>query len=252
MTPYAQQLRALHNATVNHQPEEVLPLVNPARADEISACERIAIYTNGYTQRLADAVRADYPALVHWMGANIEKALADFVRSTPSTHWDLNRYPIGFAAFVEQSGAAAQTCALAALESAITEIFWAPDSEAVDAQALASLPEDAFAQLRFRLRTAAKLLRLTHNANAYLTAFRQGQAPASMEQQTEYLLVLRVENEVQRLMLEPEEFALLEHLTSGITFDDALARMPEPEMLAAKLPEYMARWLQWGVLSQRP
>lgn len=245
MTSYIRQLHALHNATAHHQPEDMLPLLK-------SAADRIAIYADGYTQRLTEAVRMDYPALMQWMqdGAG-EKALADFVRTTPSTHWDLNRYPIGFARFLEQGGADAATCALAHLESAITHVFWAAESEAVTAQYLAGLSEEAFGKLRFSMRKAAMLLPLAHNANDYLTAFRQGHPPASMEPQTQYLLVLRIDNEVRRLVLEPPEFALLEQLGNGMPFAEALSRMPESGILATKLPDYLARWLQWGALSLR-
>lgn len=247
MSGYAIQLQALHDAMVHKQPDAIIPLIKPARHNELSPQERLAVYADGYNIRLIDATLADYPALAHYMGEDeCRAAIAAFVGVTPSTYWDLNRYPVSFAAFLKGRVPDKAAHALADLESSIAEVFWLPESNPLTPDALAGLSEEAFGNQILQLRTAAKLLKLDYTANEYLTAFRAEEHPKELAEKSAHLLVIRLDNEVKREVLEPMEHELLHALSSGQPFNEALNQIVDQEALAIKLPHYIARWLQSG------
>lgn len=253
MSGYALQLQALHDAMVHKRPDAIMPLIKLARHHKLSPQERLAIYADGYDIRLIDATLADYPALAHYMGEDECRAaiaaiatIAAFVEVTPSTYWDLNRYPVAFAAFLKGRVPDKAAHALADLECAIAEIFWLPESKPLAPDALAGLSEEAFGNQIFPLRTAAKLLKLEYAANEYLTAFRAEEHPKELAGKPEHLLVIRLDNEVKREVLEPMEHDLLYALSSGQPFNEALNQIADQQALATSLPHYIARWLQSG------
>jgi hypothetical protein len=249
MSHYAKQLKALHDAMVHKQLSEILALVNPTRTADITADQRLAVYADGYDTRLIDVTLADYPALAHYMGAgSCRVAIAAFVAATPSRHWDLNKYPVAFAEYLARHAADPAAHAIAALESAIANVFWLPESAALTPEALAGLSEEAFAAQHFTLRTAAQLLVLDYAAHDYLTAFREGAAPDSIDDTAQYLLVIRNRNAVQREVLEKPEYELLAALQAGLTFGDAVANISNQEQLAERLPDYIARWFAGGFM----
>ena len=252
MSQYASQLHAFHRAIVHEEHTAMLPLIKRARDNEFPVNKRLQVYLDAYEIRLEQATRMDYPALEHYIGAEaLQEALHAFVRATPSHVWDLNHYPLHFAEFfcsTTTHDALAQS--LASLEAAITEVFWKPDSEALEPSALAAMDMEALAVRVFTPRAALKLLELPREANAYLSAFREGVETEELAHAPEYLCVVRHPRNVQRMVLAPDEYKLLQALCNGVPFGDALATIATPpETLAAALPGYLQRWLLHGVFS---
>lgn len=225
----------------------MLPLIKRARHNVCSPETRLGVYTKGYVLRLEGAVEVDYPALAHYIGKDaFEKAVVAYVKATPSVFWDLNLYSIGFADFLGQHSTDKAAHALARLESAIIDVFWLPDSKALEPAALAALSMDQLAGQVLPLRTACTLLALDYPAHAYLTAFREGNPPAVMEKKPEYICLIRSQNEVKRLLLDAEEYQLLALLERGETFGAALEQAENTERLLQQLPGYLTRWLDAG------
>lgn len=234
---------------VHKRVKAMLPFIKPARLSELSCMERLSVYVEGYDSRLIEATFADYPALAHFMGAeSCRAAIAAFVAATPSRHWDLNSYPVAFAEYLVRHEEDAAAHAIAALESAIAKVFWLPECAPLVPDALAGLSEEAFAAQRFTLRTAAQLLALEVAANDYLTAFREGMTPESIEKRPQYVLVVRHHHEVRREVLEQPEYALLNALQEGLPFAQAVASISDYPQLADHLPNYIARWFAGGFM----
>lgn len=240
---YAAQLAQLTDAIIDGD-ACMLPAIKPTRREAITPEVRLAVYADGYHARLLQAVLADYPTLAHYLGeATLTKAIHAYIRATPSRHWDLNQYPIGFAAFFAKGTADRAAASLALLEGAIAGVFWLPESEALDASALAVSPEMLEAA-RFTPRASLRLLTLQASANDYLQQFRE-HGTADMHDIPEYLALVRHHNEVQRTALEPAEHALLAALVAGAPFGEALERQQDAA-LAERLPLYLSRWLTGG------
>lgn len=245
MMAYAVQLRALTQGVVYQSRDQLTALIG--QTDQFNATDRIAVYADGYFIRLSNAVAADYPALAHYMGADsFHGAAQAYVRSYPSRHWDLNLYPIGFAAFIYAWLDDPTARALADLESAIVDVFWKPDSVPLNPTDLATLSMEQLAFYVFKPRAALKLLRLDASAHQYLAAFRAGEAPRHIESAPEHLCVVRHHNEVQRLVLQNDEYVLLSLLCAGSPFGAALDQL-SGRISEAELMPLMARWLKAGL-----
>jgi Putative DNA-binding domain len=259
MNAYALQLNALHNAIIRAEATPALALVAATRTSEITPETRLSVYTEGYLERLAEAITLDFPALAHYTGAGELSELAQrYATEHPSQCWDLNQYPFGFVAWLADK-IAADAYSIAQIEGAVSEVFWLPESEPLTAEDLMGLDEEALGLAQFSLRKAAKLLNLTHNANDYLSAFREhecqssdagageGDAMLTLTQQPQYVLVIRSDYAVTREVLEPLEYHVLTAIDAGENFNDALLQAGDEAQLAQKLPEYIARWLNLGV-----
>ncbi len=245
--PYVRDVRALHEAMVRGEDEAVLPLIKSVRPGSFSPKERLEVYTSAYVQRLTEAIRMDYPALLHYMGINrFSKAVDVFVRTTPSVYWDLNLYSPGFSDFITATEEDRAAHALAQLESSIVEVFWAEDTSPVSPHTLASLTEDTFGRQCFRFRKASKLLCLNFGAHDYLSLFRQGHPSEFLLKKKEYLFILRHDNEVKRLVLDKMEYDVLQSLGQGQNFSNALNSVGKREELLPHLSTYLQRWLEFG------
>lgn len=245
MSHYAQQLLALHKG-VTRQDNAVLPMIKQTKS-ELDACSRLAVYADGYIERLSEITLSDYPATAHLMGEErIKGAARAYAEATISRTWDANRYSLGFAAFLAEHLQEAEVIALATLESAIAETFWAEESEPLGANALIGLDEEAMAKQCFVLRAASKLLALPVDAETYIAGFRSGELLSEVPSAPCYVFVLRHENQVQRHVLEAMEHQMLLAFSQGKSFAEVLGMVEDEALLAERLPHYLMRWLNNG------
>ena len=245
MKTYAQQLKALHQAIVHGDHNDLTPIVKPMRGNIFSVAERIDVYTYGYKERLTEATLADYPALSHYMGKeSLKEAIKTFVKQTPSCLWDLNRYPIQFADFLVSYTEDEKAHALAKLEASVTAAFWQPENDFLAIEQLQKLDGADFSCKKFSFSPDVYLLDLNYTANQYLTFFRQGITDIRMEKQIEYLLICRPQYEVLRIPLEAQEYQLLSALKEGKTLEETLESAMDQESLAENFPVYLNRWIE--------
>jgi hypothetical protein len=252
MSTYQQHLQAFQDAMVHKKQAVILGLIKPARGNQFTPQARIDVYADGYDIRLVEATESDYPALSHYIGAEkLHSSVTEFVKATPSTFWDLNKYPVAFADYLEKHSDDKAAIALATLESAIAEIFWLPESKPLVAAQLAGLTEEAFGTLQLFPRTASTLLAFDYAVNDYLGAFRTGEPLETISTTPEYIYVLRHKDAMHRHPLTRAEYVLLEKLFSGLAVSDALERaISEQETLAEEiatsLQSWFAKWTSSG------
>jgi hypothetical protein len=252
MTNYVQKLDALCEAIITQDAQIAHPYILKSLDEHVSVDERLAVYTNGYAHRLTNAVLADYKALVYYYGeTGLREQISAFIRDTPSQHWDLNLYPASFASFFKTRINDPFALSLAELEGAISEVFWLPDSEAYSADKFASLSQEQLAAEKFKPRFASRRLMFDCSADAYLQAFREDKPFEKIPPEQEFLCVVRHNNEVQRIKLEPAEYALIEALADDVTFEQAFKKVlsdscHDPQILVAQLPTYFSRWISNG------
>jgi hypothetical protein len=245
---YAAQVKALHTAIMQQNAAAIVPHIKPVRAEIFTPVARYNVYGFAYAKQLMDATRPDYPTLEQYLGKDeTEKMLHDFVHATPSREWDLNAYTPHFAAYLESVNYPMPARALARLEATIQEVFWLPESPALDAATLAVLAPEMLEQTSFKPRIALRILAFDVAANAYLQAYREENPLKEIPSEKEYICVVRHMNEVRRLVLEPLEYALLQQLLTGVPFAQAFTHVPEEQ--ADKVSAYLSRWLQYGVFA---
>lgn len=244
-------LATFHQAILDNDASSITPALK--KHPRLSAAQQFAIYSDGYRIRLREALQADYPALLDYLGETEFNALANrYIEQTPPTSYSLDAYPYPFAAFVSTSHGDIFAHDLATLESTIAEVFYMPDSEPLRPDALSGLSPETFAETKLKLRTASQLLAFNHPASNYLTAQRTNGNPAKPNAAKSWLLIYRHRNEVQRLPLTELSHALLEQLAQDLTIGAALdtiaTRYPDQmDKIVANLNPWFAQWLAEGV-----
>jgi len=246
-------LADFHTAILKNNPEKIAPAIKAH--PRLSPEQQFAIYADGYRIRLAQAVRSDYPALVAYLGDKVfdESALRYIEQNSPKSY-NLDFYPHKFAEFLGNNSEDVFAVELAALESAIAEVFMLPDSEPLAPDALAKLSSEEFGEMILPLRKAAKLLSFSYDVNGWLNEQRAGNTRQLPEAANQFLLVYRHNNEVQRLPVSEAGFALLKELATGKTVSDALDlvinKTPDySEEITTNLQNWFAQWLVSGVFA---
>ncbi|MDE3036937.1 MAG: putative DNA-binding domain-containing protein [Pseudomonadota bacterium] len=245
---YPKMLRAFQTAIFKGSPQPTLAIIkdNP----QLDAGKQLNIYIEGYRIRLLNAVKADYLALRYAMGkAEFDRLAKAYIEATPSSHFNLDRYSIAFADFLARYWDDRFLRELAALEKAITEVFFMEESDPLESASLAGLTPEQFGGMVLIPRKASLLLPFTYPVNAYLTAFRADQSPEKPDSATHYLYVYRHQNHIVRHELPQPAFALLKHLFLGQTVEEALENTLSQEAnMAEFIIENLQSWFQeWTV-----
>ena len=192
--------------------------VLPSRA--LTADERIAIYQNAYMIRLQECMQGDFQAVRAVAG---HKPFAELVRAYlerhPSQHWSLNPLGRHFARFLAEKPLLAQ---LATLEWAMQEVFEAPHSAPLAADALQRIAPEAWARTRLVPIEALRLFAFDYRCNAIAGAVRRSEPlPPRTKKQT-WVVVYRKDWVVWRMDLDRVQFELLAALCRGKTLAQAL------------------------------
>lgn len=136
----------------------------------LAPSERLAVYRNTCLLTLVRALRLGFPAIERLVGADFfEAAARAFIAAEPPRSSWLDDYGGGFAGFLERFAPATALPYLgdvARLEWAVSRALHASDAEPLDLAALASVPEDERAGLRFVPQPSLALLALQHPADA--------------------------------------------------------------------------------------
>ena len=215
----------------------------------LAGAERLQIYRDMYPLRMVEALLADYPALAHFLGEErFERLVREYVRVHPSRSYTLNRLGDHFAEFVSQSADLPRRAVcgeLARLELAVAQVFDAPESAPLDAEAVAALGE-GIADVRLRPIEAFRLLELRYPVNDYLQSFRDGDhAHPRLKLKASWVAVFRRHYAMRRLDLGREQHALLLRLTSGATVGEAVATVLGSAKRRLAPEEFFAWFQEW-------
>jgi len=133
----------------------------------VPVATRLGIYAGAYRSRLAEALAANYPALAKLLGAVDFQALAaDYVSAHDSPFFSIRYYGDALAEFLathEDYVAAPVLAELAHWEWAMSCVFDAADVTPLAHAALAGLPPQRWAQLRFAFHPSVRRLVLAWN-----------------------------------------------------------------------------------------
>jgi uncharacterized protein (UPF0276 family) len=255
--PYAEQLDVFQQAILDGKSDPRRPprLWAVSRPD-FPAEAQVAAYQEGYRLRLFAIVSEDVPVLRHYLGDERTDALIRaYVEDTPSRHYNVCRYIEDFPAYVARTEDAFAS-ELAELETALSLLFLAPDSDASGPEDFAALAPEAFMESALPLRTALRLFAFRHPADAYYQAVRDGLAPEPPAPEATYLAVRRCGGRIDRIDLEPAEYALLLALSGGAKVGDAVASVMETANLSeedacARLSAWFAKWMERRLPAKR-
>ncbi len=152
-------------------------IVEPSAS--LGAAERLGIYASMYYWRLIDVLVEDYPTVRHLLGADrFHETAAAYVDAHPSTHYSLSMLGRTFPEYLRDEAPALPArefvCEVALLERTIEEVFDAPRSPALAVDDLLAVPEDRWAELRFRMAPAFALHAFRYPVDDFYQALRDG------------------------------------------------------------------------------
>ena len=185
------------------------------------------VYRNGFIKTCTDVLRASYPSVAALVGEECFKALARrHVDAYPPRDACLAEYGEAFPAIADATREVhglAYLGAVARLDRAWTEVYFADDDEGAGPGALAALDENAITRLRGRLAPRARLLALEFSALDAWARLRRGalRAPVAIARERDDVLMWRTGAEVAFRALESPELALVAGIAAGKTCADA-------------------------------
>jgi hypothetical protein len=231
-------------------------------AGTISPAARVEIYRNNVFGNYRKVLAATFPVVRRLVGAVFFNAAVDeYVRAHPSPRGDVNRYGGALARFLADyvpAQAFAYLPDIARFEWAIDQAAIAADAPPFDLAALAALPEDAHAGLRFVLHPSAQLVEshypILHIWQANQADF-EGPAEVDLDEGGDSLLVVRGERGVDIERLAPGAAALLCGFAAGepLAVAARLATAAAPAFdLEAALRRHVANHVLAGFVAPGP
>ena len=225
--------------------------------ETVPVATRLAIYGDGYTSRLIEALEANFPILGKLLGeADFHTLGTAYVGSHPSPFFSIRYYGNGLARFLASEPAYAGVPVLAELASwewAMTEVFDAADADPIGTQALARVAPDQWAQLRFDWHPSLRRLALAWNAPQIWKAVSEEAEPpevALSDVPVEWLL-WRQDLSTYFRSLEPAESAALEAARAGRPFGelcDLLSTELGEAEAAATAAAFLKGWIGSGLI----
>lgn len=254
LTPLREEMGDMQDAILSGEAQAMQPGLRIVPKPDFALEAQIGVYIDGYRYRLFDIVHEDYPALRSYMGDEGFNGLLDnYIEATPSESFNVARYIEKFPAFVRDH-AAPFAYELAVLETAISRLFDAPESEILGPGDLAGVTPEGFMDLTLMPRKALKLFAFSHAVNAYYTAHLEAKRPEEPDKAPSYLVVYRHEDDIWRLDLDEREFMVLSALFAGVPVGEALgAALPEDaadEEALADVQSWFGKWMGNGLLAK--
>jgi hypothetical protein len=218
---------------------------------------RLGIYAGAYRSRLAEALAANYPALAKLLDADFDALASEYVRTHDSPFFSIRYYGDDLARFLvahEDYAAAAVLAALARWEWAMTCVFDAADAQPLTHAALARVPPDEWAQLRFQWHPSVQRLALNWNVPQIWQALSDDaeRPPTAFSHTPTQWLLWRQELTTYFRSLPPTEAAVLDAARSGWPFGELCALLCD-EVGDAQAPVQAATllrgWVDSGLIS---
>jgi Putative DNA-binding domain len=224
-------------------------------ADGLDVERRLQIYRNNTLISLTEALRTTFPVATRLVGEKFFAFAADrFIRAHPPQAPRLIEYGATFPRFLaafEPAGTLPYLPDVARLEWAVNAVYNAPDEPPLEPAALATVPEELYAVLRFSLRSGCRSVASPYPIKRIWLANQVDAPPETiyLDAGGVELLVMRRGFDVMLVELEPGELAFLAALDAGKTveaaFADAVAAAPD-----FHLAETLARQFARGSLGR--
>jgi len=220
----------------------------------LTAMERVDVYTDMYFWRLVDILRGDFPSLVYCLGEERFNDLAKACLAKYPPHgYSLQCLGKSLPGFLREGHTTGDEpspdflAELAELELAKELAFDADPDEAVEEDALARLTPDQWEALRFVPMTSLTLLKTTFPIAPFANALDADEEPKVPSREESYCALVRPHHGVELIALGAHEFTLLHALAEGATLLDGLERLLEtsnlpPDALMEELMNWFTRW----------
>ena len=206
--------------------EDGVAFAGELAGDAGAGLRRLGVYRDAIRANRQGALRAAYPVVARLVGdAYFDEAALRHGQASPPACADLNRYGATFAAFLAAYPHAADMPWLvdvARLEWAWREALGAADAPGLDFAALARVPGDRQAALRFAIHPSVRVVRSAWPVLAIWEANQPDRdGTPEREEGADEVLVWREDQRVRLALLAPPEAAFVEALSRGQRLEEA-------------------------------
>ena len=219
--------------------EENAPILSRQRSP------RLAIYRHGYRDRLAGALRLNYPRLARLLGAEaFERIANDYARASPSRHFSIRWHGAELHRVLPDPALAD----LARMEWALGLAFDAADAAPLDGDLLARIPVAEWPGLRLGLHPSVSVLSMEWAVAATWEANRDDTV-AGAEAPRAYphaLLAWRKDLQAHWRIASVAEGAALLALGARGTLQETCEALAENDAVA--IGAWFAGWIHEGML----
>lgn len=242
------------------QIEEVL-----TRSLSLPASARLAIYSHAYLARLQECLRAEFPILLHALGAELFTLFTlEYLKHYPSRSYTLNRLGENFPRYLAESRPDAEApvsareswpdfiADLATLERTFAEVFDGPGVEGekiLDRDQLLRLPREKLLEARFVPVVCFRLLTFRYPVSQYFDAARRKENPDLPLPVNTFLAMDRRDYVVRIHELEEPQYELLVALTNGTALGKLADDQTEPDRFVTTALAWLEDWAAQGFFS---
>lgn len=222
----------------------------------VPVATRLAIYSDAYRARLAEALENNFPVLAKLLGSEQFAQLARrFVESHRSAHYSIRWYGAQLPELLAAQSPYREQPVLADLatwEWKMTLAFDAADSASLEAAELEKLTPDRWAEVRLALHPSAQVLALRTNAPAIWRALNRDDAPPAFAQgEPQSWLIWRRGLDTWFRSIDAVEAGALSFIAGGTSFGslcEMLAHNRDEDAAATAAAKLLRSWLDDGLL----
>jgi hypothetical protein len=223
----------------------------------VPVATRLAIYSDAYRARLAEALENNFPVLAKLLGGEQFAGLARrFIEQHTSAHYSIRWYGAQLPDLLAGESPYRERPLLSELahwEWKMTLAFDAADAAPLRASKLEALTPDQWAEVRLAPHPSAHVLVLRTNAPAVWRALNRDEAPpAFMQGETQSWLIWRRGLDTYFRSVEGVESEALSFVAGGQTFGalcEMLAQKRDEDAAATEAARLLRRWLDDELLT---
>jgi hypothetical protein len=247
--------RGVENALGGENAENVV-----TRSKQLTAEERLAIYSTSYYLRLLDCLANEFPIVTATLGEELFNDFAmRYLQRFPSHSYTLHKLGENLAEFLAEARPDREAWSdflidLVRLEWAIDESFDGPGVEGkqlLTPEQLDEIEPGAWPRARLRTVPCLRLLAFDHPVSPFYTKARRGKAPAIPSAEPSYLALTRRDFVVRRHVLSRPQFEILTVLAAGGSVGEAIEAAARASELSdaefsASLENWFGNWAREG------
>jgi hypothetical protein len=251
--PSLREVQGLFWRSIAGGPGELAPALIEVSEPSVTLdpAARLRVYADAYFWRLRDVLAEDFPRVAAILGPDRFDDLArEYLRSHPSEHPSVHHLGRNLAAVIARQADLQRYLAdLARLEWARLEVFDAPDSEPLKADALLAVRSEDWPQLRFAPIPALAVLRVdwpVHELWGGTDAARLASIPTAIR-------VWRARDfSVFHARVDAREDEALDRMMTGNAFAAICSAFDDLQPLegARQATALLARWLEDGIIAR--
>ena len=229
-------------------------VVGTARA---GAEERVKVYVEGYRLRLLEVLQDNFPGLHGHVGDDeFDRLGRAYIDAHPSAHPSVRWFSKHMAEFLRSTvpyDTHPYLAEMAAFEWVQGLVFDAADMEALDMDALAKIPAEDWARVRFQFHPSVQRLDLKSNMPKFWQALdSETQPPEISSDEPASWLFWRSELNTRWRSLSKDEAWMLDAAREGAEFGglcEGLCQWHATEAVALQAASYLKLWLSDGLIT---